>query len=86
MECNEQIKKRFDYVALDMEFYNIDGYELFLNFLEYVKMFNRGTFGNFTLEEKANSLVKHIRSECDEIEENPTDLGEWIDVVILAIS
>ena len=85
MEFNKKISKQFDRVVRDMEAYNTAGYEEFLSFLDNVSTFNNRTFGNFTLEEKANSLVKHIRSECDEIEENPTDLDEWIDVVILAM-
>lgn len=30
-------------------------------------------------------VVNHIRSELDEIEADPEDLSEWIDVIILAI-
>lgn len=30
-------------------------------------------------------VTNHIRKELDEIEEDPHDLNEWIDVVILAL-
>lgn len=30
-------------------------------------------------------VLNHIRSELDEIEADPEDLSEWIDVIILAI-
>ena len=33
----------------------------------------------------ARSIVDHIRKELVEIEANPTDLEEWIDVMLLAI-
>ena len=85
MVSDKKISKQFDRVVWDMELYDTEGYEGFLNFLDNVKKFNNKTFGGFTLEEKASSLVKHIRAECVEIEENPTDLDEWIDVVILAM-
>ena len=35
--------------------------------------------------ERAKGVVEHIRKELREIEENPSDLEEWIDVVILAL-
>jgi hypothetical protein len=34
---------------------------------------------------RTKGLLDHIRKELGEIEEDPTDLGEWIDVVILAL-
>lgn len=30
-------------------------------------------------------IVEHISSELDEIKENPEDLSEWVDVIILAL-
>jgi hypothetical protein len=44
---------------------------------------------NFSLEtfgpgEKTAAVLAHIRKELDEIEANPSDLVEWIDVVLLA--
>lgn len=34
---------------------------------------------------RVGGIVKHIRKELDEITANPTDVEEWIDVVILAL-
>ncbi|MDP9167458.1 MAG: DUF550 domain-containing protein [Actinomycetota bacterium] len=34
---------------------------------------------------RLGGILEHIRSELLEIEENPTDVGEWVDVVILAL-
>jgi hypothetical protein len=34
---------------------------------------------------RAKGVVDHVRKELREIEADPTDLSEWIDVVILAI-
>ena len=33
---------------------------------------------------RLNGVLDHIRKELVEIEENPTDVGEWVDVIILA--
>lgn len=41
-------------------------------------------FGPMT-EEKRKGIIKHLRKELDEIEKDPTDPKEWIDVMILAI-
>ena len=35
--------------------------------------------------DRAEGVVDHIRKELDEILAHPTDLSEWIDVVILAL-
>lgn len=40
------------------------------------------TFGPGTRDK---GLLDHIRQELLEIQENPNDLSEWIDVVILAL-
>lgn len=34
---------------------------------------------------RAQGVIDHIRKELIEIEDDPTDLREWIDVVILAL-
>jgi hypothetical protein len=39
------------------------------------------TFGP---DPRLRGILAHIRKELDEIERHPTDLEEWIDVVILA--
>lgn len=35
--------------------------------------------------ERTKGVIDHIRKELVEIELNPTDLEEWIDVIILAL-
>ena len=35
--------------------------------------------------DRAKGVVDHIRKELEEIEADPADLAEWIDVVILAL-
>lgn len=34
--------------------------------------------------DRLHGVLDHIRKELKEIEENPTDVTEWVDVVILA--
>jgi len=34
---------------------------------------------------RTSGIIAHIKSELDEIEANPHDLSEWIDVIILAL-
>lgn len=48
--------------------------------LEQVAEWSAKTFGP---GRRTLGLIKHIHSELREIENNPTDLYEWIDVVIL---
>lgn len=43
--------------------------------------FSKHTFGPGA---RTKAVLDHIERELKEIEEHPTDLGEWIDVVILA--
>jgi hypothetical protein len=43
---------------------------------------SRETFGP---GQRTQGVINHIRSELTEIEAHPTDLSEWIDVMILAI-
>lgn len=51
-------------------------------FLDEQKEWSERVFGpgNRTL-----GVIKHIRLELNEIEENPIDLLEWIDVVLLSL-
>ena len=44
--------------------------------------FSLRTFGP---GERTQGLIDHIQKELDEIADDPTDLSEWIDVVILAL-
>lgn len=50
--------------------------------LQRQRDFSERTFGPGP---RAAGVVDHIRKELREIEENPGDLAEWIDVVILAL-
>lgn len=51
-------------------------------FIKHQKDFSSRAFGpNF----RWKGIVEHIRKELKEIESNPTDLFEWIDVAILAL-
>lgn len=50
--------------------------------LERQRRFSERTFGPGS---RAAGVIDHIRKELREIEENPDDLAEWIDVVILAL-
>lgn len=34
---------------------------------------------------RVNGIIKHIQSELDEIRNDPRDLVEWVDVIILAL-
>lgn len=56
-----------------------------MNLIDYIRRhikWSRATFGRgkFTIR-----LVRHIRKELLEIEAAPTDLEEWIDVLILGL-
>lgn len=56
--------------------------ELFLQYYAAQIEWSRQTFGPGW---RSKGICQHIRKELDEIEANPTDLLEWIDVVILAM-
>jgi hypothetical protein len=43
---------------------------------------SKETFGPY---ERSAGCIDHIRKELIEIEENPRDVEEWIDVVLLAL-
>lgn len=51
-----------------------------IDHLQKQKEWSEKTFGP---GERSVGVVDHIRKELDEILENPTDLEEWIDVIIL---
>jgi hypothetical protein len=50
--------------------------------LQRQREFSLRTFGPGS---RAKGVVAHIRKELDEVEADPTDLSEWIDVAILAL-
>lgn len=49
--------------------------------LEHQRDWSTATFGPGP---RLKGVLDHIRKELVEIEADPTDLGEWVDVVILA--
>lgn len=54
----------------------------FINHLWRQREFSERTFGPGP---RTKGVLDHIRKELEEIEANPLDLEEWIDVVILAL-
>lgn len=59
----------------------IPGYDLVAH-LHRQKAFSEKTFGPGT---RAKGVCDHIRKELNEIESDPADLMEWVDVVLLAL-
>ena len=49
--------------------------------LQRQREFSERTFGPGC---RTQGVLDHIRKELKEIERNPTDLDEWVDVIILA--
>lgn len=50
--------------------------------LERQKKFSLDTFGPGG---RTEGVINHIKKELEEIQEDPSDLEEWIDVVLLAL-
>lgn len=48
------------------------------------RAFSFETFGPPRGEQPSAGVIDHIRKELGEIEEDPFDLMEWVDVIILA--
>jgi len=59
-----------------------DGWFDLVAHLHRQRQFSERTFGPGT---RTNGVLDHIRKELHEIEQDPTDLEEWIDVVLLAL-
>lgn len=57
---------------------------MFFDLLSYLKAHNTWSQMAHGPGTRAEGLCKHIESEVQEIRKNPTDLGEWVDVIILA--
>lgn len=53
-----------------------------VNHIKRQREFSLSTFGPFN---GATGVLDHLKKELVEVEENPEDLFEWIDVIILAI-
>ena len=49
------------------------------------RRFSETTFGPMDRDARLHGVIDHIRKELDEIEADPKDLNEWVDVIILAI-
>lgn len=54
----------------------------FLSHLRRQRRWSKKTFGPGV---RTQGVIEHIRKELIEIEQNPKDTEEWIDVVILAL-
>jgi hypothetical protein len=50
--------------------------------LERQRKFSEATFGPGN---RTQGVINHIRKELQEIEEDPLDLEEWVDVILLAL-
>ena len=55
---------------------------MYLDYLRQQIEWSKKTFGD---GRRTNGIIEHIRSELLEIEQEPDDLEEWCDVVILAL-
>lgn len=56
-----------------------------MDFTYYVKQQKLWSLETFGEGQRSDGICKHIASELEEIKEHPSDLTEWIDVIILAI-
>jgi len=54
----------------------------FLHYIDAHRLWSARTFGPGA---RTEGLCRHIAKELDEIRAKPTDLEEWIDVMILAL-
>ena len=81
----EDIKKAYQYVEfIAWVKYGVDLREGkgFASFVEDQKAWSIKNFGPY---QNTESLIDHIKKELKEIQAKPTDLEEWIDVIILAM-
>lgn len=62
--------------------YNRALYFKFIEHLQRQRDWSEKTFGPGT---RTQGVIDHIRKELREIEADPADVSEWIDVVILAL-
>lgn len=51
-------------------------------YIERQKSWSAETFGPGT---RLKGVLDHLRKELVEVEENPTDISEWCDLIILAL-
>lgn len=56
-----------------------------MDIIDYITRHRAWSETTFGTGARVGGLLTHIQKECEEIRANPTDLEEWIDVIILAI-
>lgn len=56
-----------------------------MDFNEFLKEREEFSFKTFGPGNRTKGVIDHIRKELKEIEDNPQDLEEWIDVILLAL-
>lgn len=52
---------------------------------EYIQRHKDWSLSTFGEGQRTDGLCKHIENELAEIRQNPNDVFEWVDVIILAI-
>jgi hypothetical protein len=56
-----------------------------VNLIEHLKRQREFSLKTFSPGCRTAGVIDHIRKELREIEENPNDLSEWVDVILLAL-
>lgn len=56
-----------------------------MNLIEYLQKQMAWSAATFGPGQRTKGITEHIREELAEIEQEPLDLFEWVDVVILAL-
>jgi hypothetical protein len=56
-----------------------------MNLIEYLQKHMAWSAATFGPGRRTQGITEHIREELSEIEQEPLDLFEWVDVVILAL-
>lgn len=56
-----------------------------MNLANYIARQQNFSLSVFGPADRANGIIQHIEKELAEIKENPKDLSEWCDVIILAL-
>ncbi len=56
-----------------------------MNLQEFIGRLMKWSLETFGAGNKRESILDHITQELEEIRQNPKDVYEWIDVVILAL-
>jgi hypothetical protein len=56
-----------------------------MRFQDYLKKQCKWSTKTFGPGLRTLGILKHIEKEIEEVKENPSDLYEWVDIVILAI-